>query len=271
MTEHPPLHVVVPVLDQPEHTLALLDCLAAQTITPVRVWIMDNGSTEESRAAVFEAMVAREFVAHAEDCAGLTIYECWNRGFWHAKRVAAGAPFHCLVVNNDVLLPEWALEVMAQALLAEDDRAASYPDWRAAHPLSAPPVDGLRGADPVVVETHGVWGSDGMLGYCFLLAGHRIPWRPLIQDLAYQWWYGDNALADSIQDAKLKQVKVLGLPIKHAHEGTASAFDLGAEKERDARLWTSRRQLDQVDRINRGARSAQRRDWRTARPTRPGA
>lgn len=272
MTEHPPLHVVVPVLDQPEHTLALLACLARQTAIPARVWIMDNGSNEESRQAV-EDGCPHELVALVDDCKGMTIYECWNRGFWKAQRVAYGDPFHVLVTNNDVLLPEWAAEVMSQALLADETRGVSYPDWKATHALAAPPVAPLRGSDPVVAETQGVWGSDGMLGYCFMLAGHRIPWRPLIQDLAYEWWYGDNALADSLAHAGLKQVKCLGMPIVHAHEGTAHAFDLGAKKERDARLWATRRRLDQVDRLNRGNRVVQhgaRRDWRARPPTRPG-
>lgn len=262
MAERPPLYVVAPMLDQPEHTLALLACLAEQTLRPTSVRLLDNGSTPKTLRAIEDGAPA-ELVVIVEAAPGLTIYELWNRGYWHAQQCAAGDPFHVLVVNNDVLLPLHALEWMSQALVEGDDRGAAYPNWRAPWPGSLAPGAGKLVATQ---ETHGVWGSDGMLGYCFLLAGHRIPWRPLVQDLAYQWWFGDNALAESLAFAGLKQVKVLGLPIQHAHEGTAHAHDLAREKERDAKLWATRRRLEQVDRLNRGARSAGRRDWRQQRP-----
>jgi hypothetical protein len=259
-----PVTAVVPIKDQLQHTKALDACLAQQTIQPRITWLNDGSDGETiDWLEVHAGGVGR---GHYEDTEGLTIYEAWNLGFWLAKRAAMGNPFHVLVVNNDVLLPDWAVEVMSQALLADETRGAAYPDWRAPQILDEPPIDALRGSDPAVRETHGVWGSDGMLGYCFMLAGHRIPWRPLVQDLAYQWWFGDNALAESLAFAGLKQVKVLGLPIQHAHEGTAHAFDLDAAKERDAKLWATRRRLEQVDRLNRGARSAGRRDWRQQRP-----
>lgn len=267
----PRVSVVVPTLDKPELTIALLDCLAAQTQPPERVFIMDNGSSDKTWRRVEKAAKLPLAIEEGE---GLTIYELWNRGYWRAKQHAGGGAFHVLVVNNDVLLPPWAVEQMSQALVEGDDRAASYPNWK--QPWSDAPVPPPHAGPLKVAETHGVWGSDGMLGYCFMLAGHRIDWRPLIQDLAYQWWYGDNALADSIAHAGLKQVKLLGLPIQHAHEGTARDRDLASVTERDAKLWATRRRLDQVERINRGGRvvargTSARRDWRASRPPRPGA
>lgn len=266
MAKHPPLHVVAPMLDEPEHTAALLDCLGRQTLHPTTVRLLDNGSTDATLRAVKKATAAH-LVVIVEAGPGLTIYELWNRGFWHAQQSAAGGGFHCLIVNTDVVLPPWALEQMSEALLDDDLRGASYPDFAA--PWSDAPVPPPRVGPLPVETTRGVWGSGGMLGFCFLLAGHRISWRPLVQDLAYEWWFGDNAIAESIELAGLSQVKVKGLPIRHAHEGTAHAYDLAKQKERDYALWAARRRFPL--RINQGARQVQRgsvrRDWRRA----PGA
>lgn len=259
MREPPiPVRVVVPIKDELAHSQAFADCMRAQTIPAPVLWL-DDGSGAETKSWLGSG-------AHSIETSGLTIYEAWNLGFREAKHLAGGGPFHVLVSNNDVLVPPYALEAMSQALVEDETRGAAYPDF------AAPWSDGpwtVKGRTLNVQETQGVWGSGGMLGFCFMLAGHRIPWRPLIQDLAYEWWYGDNALAEALAFAGLKQVKVLGLPIKHAHEGTAHAYDLAREKERDARLWATRRQLAQVDRLNRGARPAGRRDWRQRPPARP--
>lgn len=267
MADHPPLFVVAPMLDEPEHTAALLDSLGRQTLRPTTVRLLDNGSTDATLRAV-EKATAAHLVVIVEAGPGLTIYELWNRGFWQAQQSAAGGGFHCLIVNTDVMLPPHALEQMSEALLADELRGASYPDFDA--PWAENPWTQPDGSTLGVQQTRGVWGSGGMLGFCFMLAGHRISWRPLVQDLAYEWWFGDNAIAESIELAGLSQVKVKGLPVKHAHEGTAYAFDLAKQKERDAQLWAARRRYPL--RINQGARQVQRgsvrRDWRRA--TRPG-
>lgn len=257
-SDHPPLFVVAPMLDAPKHTALLLESLAAQTLRPATVRLLDNGSSAATLRAVEKATSA-SLVVIVEAGPGLTIYELWNRGFWHAQQSAAGDPFHCLIVNTDVVLPPHALEAMSQALLDDERRGASYPDFAAPWSEEPPPVYSAE-------QTRGVWGSGGMLGFCFMLAGHRLSWRPLVQDLAYEWWYGDNAIAESIELAGLTQVKVKGLPIKHAHEGTAHAFDLAKQKEHDAQLWAARRRFPL--RINQGARMVTRgnvrRDWRRA-------
>lgn len=264
-----PLHVVVPVLDEPGHTIALLASLAAQTRRPTTVWVQDNGSSTASLRAV-EKATPPELVVHVERGPGLTIYELWNRGFWHAKQAAAGGGFDVLVTNNDVLLPPHAAEALGQALLDDPKRMAAYPDWEAPWSNEAQPVE----PHASVAITRGVWGSNGMTGFCFMLAGHRIPWRPLVQDLAYHWWFGDNHLARTLELAGGIQAKVLGLPIIHAHEGTAGSFDLGQEKEDDRKHWevVMRSTLAQhpPQRGHRVVERGTRRDWRQRPPARPG-
>ena len=116
--------VVVPVRDQLDQTKALAACLVAQTVPPVRVICLDDGSRRETKQWLRKAPGWE-----AEDTDGLTIYEAWNRGFWLAGR---GNPCeHVLIVNNDVLLPPHALAAMSAALRADASRVAAYPDWRA--------------------------------------------------------------------------------------------------------------------------------------------
>jgi len=88
-----------------------------------------------------------------------------------------------------------------------------------------------------------VLSDGGMFGACFMLAGHRIPWRPLVTDLTYEWWYGDNHLAEEIEQHGGKQYRVEGLPVQHVNEGTASTLDpsiLYGMKYRDRHRWINR-------------------------------
>lgn len=269
-----PISVVVPVKDQLAMTKRLYTCLAEQQgrSGPAGVYadgfqalyVMDDGSKAPT-ANWLDALERRDDRVHAETTAGLTIYEAWNRGFWRAQQSAAGRPFHVLITNNDVVLAPHALASMSAALLDDEARWVAYPDFAAPHNFRGRTVD----PSPACEETRGVWGSGGMLGFCFMLAGHHISWRPLVQDLAYKWWYGDNHLARSIELAGGKQVKVLGLPILHEHEATARHFDLAQEKVDDRLHFetvissTLRHRPPQ-----RGSRVVARRDWRQRPPSR---
>jgi len=264
-----PLTVIVPMRDQLPVTRKLLACLAEQTRQPEQIVILDNGSTGKTAAAL-ERIAAADARVEVEDCQGMTIYEAWNRGFLLARREWETQPaseFHVLVTNNDVTFPAWALAAMGAALDAASDRAAAYPDFQSRSAWKGRSVD----PSPACEETRGVWGSGGMLGFCFMLAGHRIGWRPLVQDLTYRWWYGDNHLARSIELAGLKQVKVTGLPILHQHEATAKHYDLAEAKRLDREHWevvTGQRPLRQRP-PTRGARVVPR-QWSRRPPTVPG-
>jgi hypothetical protein len=262
-----PLAVVVPVKDQLSVTKSFVKMLDQQTKRYDSLVILDDDSKAPTinwldRLARSDDRVSVEWTG------GLTIYEAWNRGYWLTRtrftrpnHKGSERPWHVLIANNDILLPPHALEQMSVALDAEPSRCAAYPDWAAPKTLRQLVVN----PKPRCENTRGVWGTGGMLGFCFMLAGHRVNWRPLIQDLAYQWWFGDNALAERIELAGLTQAKVLGLGIQHVHEATAAAFDLALTKERDAKLWASRRNEQRPLGINRGARPAGRRDWRATR------
>jgi hypothetical protein len=268
------ISVVVPVKDQLAVTRKFYDCLCSQDSRVGAagvladgfqdLYVMNDGSKAQTTNWLHRLQM-HDVRVHAEDTEGMTIYEAWNRGFWLARQQARGAPFHVLVTNNDVLLPPHALAQMSAALLADDERGAAYPDFDAPHDFAARRVE----PDPAVVETRGVWGTGGMLGFCFMLAGHRVNWRPLVQDLTYQWWYGDNHLARSIEMAGLKQVRVVGLPIVHLHEATARHFNLAQEKKDDKEHWDAVVQMTARMRMRppaRGSRVVHSRQWRQRPP-----
>lgn len=273
-----PISVVCPVRDGLEHVKLLVASLNRQVPASFQgaalpdAWHHLHFLDDDSRAPTrrwLDRLAVKDPRVLVEGTAGLTIYEAWNRGFWQARHqwqgsslsARAGARWHVLVVNSDVQLPPHALASMSAALDADSTAMAAYPDFDAKW-SDAPGEVALA---PKVAETQGVWGSGGMLGFCFMLAGNRINWRPLIDDLHYRWWYGDNHLARAIEEAGGKQLKVLGLPVRHAHEGTARHYDLTKEKVADREWWERTAQLHGRRAPAGGARGHRvvtRRDWR---------
>jgi GT2 family glycosyltransferase len=235
--------VIVPVRDQWEHTRAFLASLDADEVDYCLV--MDNGSTDETATRIREWQHAHRshYAAyyplgpklHRASMPDLLIYDMWNEGFARCKRLAKGDSFTVLVSNNDVVLPHGALAGLSSAL-AVPGVWVSYPDYEAPwHDYTQGPYS-LR-------RTRGVLSDGGMFGACFMLAGERIPWQPLVSDTGYYWWYGDNHLAEQIEHAGGQQVRVEGLPIHHIHEATAREWPhVEAWKYHDRQRWVTRHQ-----------------------------
>lgn len=245
------VYVVVPVKDEWEHTRALLNSLDADEVTDVLV--LDNGCTDETaqRIRQWQGATRGRFAhlyplgakLHRHRMEGSTIYEMWNEGFARARRLGfyqspdyeSGARFYVLVTNNDVVLPRGALRALRLALTTTPNAWVSYPDY------DAPWTDDASSLTPVVRHTRGVLSTGGMFGACFMLAGHLIPWQHLITDLSYEWWYGDNHLAECIELAGGLQVRCVGLPVQHVNEATAQHHPwTDAAKYRDYARWTNR-------------------------------
>lgn len=220
--------VVVPVRDQWPLTRLLLSSVDAQTEQPDDVLVIDNGSTDDTAAGVRELRRSRSWLSRVERAG--SIYSLWNHGFARAKRLASGE-FYVLITNNDVELHRRSIEFLHVALEGHPDAWCAYPDYDAAW---------VDEPGPSIRRTSGVFGDGGMSGSCFMLAGHRIPWRPLVTDLTYQWWAGDNHLAECIEQEGGDQLRVVGLPVRHENEGTARHYDLYAQKLADMGAWRTR-------------------------------
>lgn len=238
------VRVVVPVRNQWALTRRFLLSLDADDVAGVLV--LDNGSTDETATAI-RSWQRRDFrgigrkitrTARPDD----SIYAMWNHGFeWACKRSADEC--FVLVSNNDVELPPGALAALRAPLRDLDGAWVSYPDY-----------DAEWSQEPAGVydwqATSGVLSDGGLFGACFMLAGHRIPWRPLVTDLSYEWWYGDNHLAEEIEQHGGRQIRVVGLPVLHVNEGTASKLDesvLYGMKYRDRHRWITRYERGKPD------------------------
>lgn len=242
--------VIVPVRNQWNLTRELL--LSLDPAEFEQALILDNGSTDITATAIRSwqrqnyrgvgSKIKRTFQPDR------TIYELWNHGLAWADREAHHRPWqsnpysyaehYVLVTNNDIVLPSGALAAL-RAPLRDLPRAwASYPDYTAE--WSTEPV---RKSVLDWYMTRGVLSDGGLFGACFMLAAHKIPWRPLVTDLSYEWWYGDNHLAEEIDQHGGAQIRVIGLPVLHVNEGTASKLDPSAlygMKYRDRHRWITR-------------------------------
>ena len=114
---------------QGEHLLP--DCLAslaAQTLAPAEVIVVDGGSTDRS-VEVAESLGAR-------------VLQRENRGLGHLYNEGAGATAaeYVLLLNNDVALDNRCLELLAAALDADSSRFAADPrqvDWEGGRDVNA--------------------------------------------------------------------------------------------------------------------------------------
>lgn len=238
---------IAPVRDQPRHTAAWLDCMREQQQELDAVLVLDNGSGPET-LEVEAARMELDDRLDVMQLPSLSIYELWNEGADYAE--AAGVAAHdpevnLLVSNNDVLLPPGAAAVMAEALRARPELWCIYPDDR--YPWGTPPSP--RG---VRLGT-GVARTGGLYGPCFMVALDRLTWRPLVSDLAYEWWYGDDHLARQIEESGGTHGRLIGMPVLHAHEGTAQHHpETLVMRMRDRKRWIASER-------NRGGSSATRR------------
>lgn len=208
-------HVAVPVRDQWPLTRDFCACLAEAPGWDC-CWIFDNGSTDDTHDQLTRLAGSdhRFKIVHA---AGLGIYEMWRQAFKVASSCDAAT---LIVANNDIT---FGPELPAALVAALEERA---------HWLAYPDYDALEAHDGGLRVTTGTYRHGGMSGFCFAAKVARIDWAPLI-DPALVWWGGDDDLAFEVERRGGLQVRCVGLPVVHVHEGTARHHDLGAAKDAD--------------------------------------
>lgn len=225
-----PIHVVVPVRDQADHTEHLLDQLTHEDHE--RLWIFDNGSTDRTPRLLADHPDPR---IHVVDRPGAGIYAMWNEGWLAALNATAGGPVAVAVLNNDIDFLPGTLAALRDALYAGQDRWVVYPDHRRRCAQG-------RGDDGRVTATEGTYQHGGMCGWAFMLRGEaHTEGLPLI-DEGFAWWYGDDDLVAGVLAAGRLVCRVDGLPVDHVSEATAVHHSWTDEaKVADARRWRAKR------------------------------
>lgn len=133
-----------------------------------------------------------------------SVYEMWNWGWAEARMLAQNGPVNIAFLNDDIIVSNHTLPVLAEFLRLDDFTAITYPDYSAS-------VDVGWGAY-TSRATHSTYGHGGMSGFCFMLKGELdIPYV----DENLKWWYGDDDLVKMIERDGYSIVRVEGLPIVH--------------------------------------------------------
>jgi GT2 family glycosyltransferase len=195
-----PTFVVVPVKDRHDLTAQLLASLEGQGYADI--FLFDNGSVEPPPAEW-----------NAIPAAGMNIHEMWNRGVEIALEQMHGQPFNVAILNNDIKIEDEFLDRLALALRSEPRLVLVSPNYDN-RDLKSGDIQEVKGICAGRYD-----GTGGFAGFAFVVKGewfergYRFP-----EDL--DWWFGDNDIAMSIEQAGGMMGIVGGVPCEHIGGGS---------------------------------------------------
>lgn len=209
-------HIVIPVRDQVHITQSIIEQIQQQSGWD-KLWIFDNGSEDSTWDYLMDVNASDSRVCPI-NASGAGIYDMWDEGFRAARHDGAD---YVAILNNDLTLDPNTFQILNEALDAVPDAWIAYPDYNA----TAASATSIR-------ITAGTYRHGGMSGFCFMLRAGSINWDPLV-DPRFIWWGGDDDIAFEVEKRGAIQIRVMGLPVEHLHEGTARHHDLGNQKGLD--------------------------------------
>lgn len=230
-----PTYVVIPFKDEPAMTKHVVElCLQEEAVEYVLLY--DNGSSHETKVELsdwFETLDYNGKEVRVIDADDLGIYAMWNAGWDWAIENENRAPFSIAFLNNDVDFIPGTLSRCVFILRRREDGGITYPNY------DRPVEEGIdRGQN--VQGTHGTKKDGGFCGHFFVTRGefrkHGLPRF----DEQFEWWYGDDQFAYDMHQFGGGQFRLVGYPVDHVNEGTASngQNDWTHEaKARDAARW----------------------------------
>lgn len=204
---------IIPFKDEPERTIRVAEWVIEEG---VELYLYDNGSTPESLGEVLEAVGDNSLVS-ALCCPGFSIYQMWNHGWRRARNAAKGEPVNVAFLNNDIWYCVDTLAILAERLRERENAWIVYPNYN---------KDIAEGIDPgqarEMRQTHGTYAQGGMGGSMFMIRGELLddPLPPI--DEQFEWWCGDDDLVRQVALHGGKQYRIIGLPLYHENEATAS-------------------------------------------------
>ena len=172
------------------------------------VLILDNGHRGGNAKTWFRQIARRDARVTIVAAHRWGIHRMWNYGReWAA---AHGFEFYA-ALNDDITVPPLLITEIARAMRARSEIWIASPEWT--RPLSA-------GVDVTGTVRHvrGTQRHGGIAGWCWML---RLDAPVPLVDEGFQWWYGDDDLAEQVHRAGGHLGIVEGLPLDHAQETTA--------------------------------------------------
>lgn len=209
-------HIVIPVRDQLHITQSIVEQIQQQSGWQ-KLWIFDNGSVDNTWDYLMGVNSEDPRIVPI-NASGAGIYDMWDEGFRAARHDGAD---YVAIFNNDLTLYSNTIEYLNEALDTHPNAWIAYPDYNNAAPSSI----SYR-------VTAGTYRHGGMSGFCFMLRAAPINWDPLV-DPIFKWYGGDDDIAFEVEKRGALQIRVMGLPVEHLHEGTARHHDLGTQKGLD--------------------------------------
>lgn len=217
-------HLVIPVRDNQHLTKAITTQLQKEGGWD-RCWVIDNGS-KDNTARYLEKLATRDprftRIYRPTD----TIHQLWDEGFRHAR--GDGAELVGFL-NNDIELAPGTLVRLAQPFEELPLIGVTYPDYD--QPWDVGVNDPADRSDLTDRHGHltrrftsGTYRHGGMCGYAFMVRGEAVDWVPALPliDPQFAFWYGDDDLAFNLEKRGWKQVRVVGLPIRHVGGATSA-------------------------------------------------
>ena len=200
-------HVVIPYRDRPDLTVPLVTELIRQ-FEYDSILLMDNGSTEETKNSVREAVGTAPGV-YTIDCAGMDIHRMWNRGLLIARVLSDDGPCNVVFLNNDVEAGPHLLAGMAATLRSGPDVFAACPNY------DGRPGEGLLDVTARPMHVGHYDGTEGLCGWAFAIRGEDGYDFP--EDL--EWYYGDFDVLHTARERGKTVLMDLGTTARHVNNG----------------------------------------------------
>ena len=209
--------VVVPFKNEQQRTIDFMRALTKEEFD-YRL-MLDNGSTLYTAEAVKnECKIDKRFM-HI-NMSGFGIYQMWNYGWKYAlDHSGKDGEVNVAILNNDISFLPGTIERLSDALRSEALVGITYPDYdvRCSSLGSIGPTTGFP-----LRQTTGTYRSGGMCGWAFMIRGEAARWGVPFIDEKLKWWFGDDFIEMKFREAGYKVCRLVGLPVDHASEATAS-------------------------------------------------
>jgi GT2 family glycosyltransferase len=204
--------IIIPVFNKPDMTIACLESIIKNTLSPYKIIVIDNGSDQATKKALSDFKDFHENISlvRSEENAGWI--KAVNRGIG-----LSSAPYVC-IMNNDTVVEtdDWLARLIGVADMSQDIGLVN-PEFG----------DEKRPKGPVRPST---WSSarlfvelDFCRGYCILIKRAVIEKIGVLDEAYGMGYYDDDDYSVRAIRAGFRCVRAYGVTVKHLRDTTFSA------------------------------------------------